>query len=190
MHEIDNLEPYPIKPWPSVTTPLSALTASYRKLSSNNRSASNRSIFVANAQRREYRQCAQQSHPNVDHQRRCEPCGDDPLARSRAPLTPHARPGPQPSSRAPAIRRSPRRLCKPVQDPYALGVTDTAPYFHDKGAKTLRNAVAHYQRSFNFTDAQDLVGSRSLGGLITLTDNDVDDIVAYLKLLGPNRIDK
>ena len=60
----------------------------------------------------------------------------------------------------------------------------------DKGAKTLRNAVAHYQRSFNFTDAQDLVGSRSLGGLITLTDNDVGDIVAYLKLLGPNRIDK
>ena len=34
------------------------------------------------------------------------------------------------------------------------------------------------------------VGSASLGGLIVLTDNDVDDIVAYLKLLGPNRIDK
>jgi hypothetical protein len=54
----------------------------------------------------------------------------------------------------------------------------------------LLHAVAHYQRFFNFTDAQDPVGSRSLGGLITLTDNDVDDIVAYLKLLGPNRIDK
>jgi hypothetical protein len=32
------------------------------------------------------------------------------------------------------------------------------------------------------------VGSRSLGGLIVLTDNDVDDIVEYLKLLGPNRM--
>jgi hypothetical protein len=67
------------------------------------------------------------------------------------------------------------------------GVKDTAPYFHDNGAKTLRDAVAHYQRFFNFTEAQDPVGSRSLGGFIVLTDNDVDDIVAYLKLLGPNR---
>lgn len=71
--------------------------------------------------------------------------------------------------------------------PTLWGVKDTAPYFHDNGAKTLRDAVAHYQRFFNFTEAQDPVGSRSLGGLITLTDNDVDDIVAYLKLLGPNR---
>jgi cytochrome c peroxidase len=71
--------------------------------------------------------------------------------------------------------------------PTLWGVKDTAPYFHDNGAKTLRDAVAHYQRFFNFTEAQDPVGSRSLGGLITLTDGDVDDIVAYLKLLGPNR---
>ena len=55
-------------------------------------------------------------------------------------------------------------------------------------AKTLRDAVAHYQRFFNFTESQDPVGSRSLGGLIVLTDNDVDDIVEYLKLLGPNRM--
>jgi cytochrome c peroxidase len=71
--------------------------------------------------------------------------------------------------------------------PTLWGVKDTAPYFHDNGAKTLRDAVAHYQRFFNFTEAQDPVGSRSLGGLITLTDSDVDDIVAYLQLLGPNR---
>ena len=70
------------------------------------------------------------------------------------------------------------------------GVKDTAPYFHDNGAKTLRDAVAHYQRFFNFTEAEDPVGSRSLGGLLELTDSDVDDIVAYLKLLGPNRIDR
>ena len=70
------------------------------------------------------------------------------------------------------------------------GVKDTAPYFHDNGAKTLRDAVAHYQRFFNFTEAQDPVGSQSLGGFIVLTDDDVDDIVAYLKLLGPNRRDQ
>jgi cytochrome c peroxidase len=67
--------------------------------------------------------------------------------------------------------------------PTLWGVKDTAPYFHDNGAKTLRDAVAHYQRFFNFTEAQDPVGSASLGGFITLTDDDVDDIVAYLKLL-------
>ena len=47
----------------------------------------------------------------------------------------------------------------------------------------------HYQRFFK-TETEDPVGSASLGGFIVLTDNDVDDIVAYLKLLGPNRIDK
>ena len=70
--------------------------------------------------------------------------------------------------------------------PTLWGVADTAPYFHNNGAKTLRDAVAHYQRFFNFTEAQDPVGSQSLGGKITLTDDDVDDIVAYLQLLGPN----
>ena len=74
--------------------------------------------------------------------------------------------------------------------PTLWGVKDTAPYFHNNGAKTLRDAVAHYQRFFNFTEAQDPVGSASLGGFIELTDNDVDDIVAYLQLLGPNRKDK
>ena len=49
------------------------------------------------------------------------------------------------------------------------GVKDTAPYFHNNGAKTLRDAVAHYQRFFNFTEAQDPVGSRSLAGLTLLT---------------------
>jgi cytochrome c peroxidase len=67
--------------------------------------------------------------------------------------------------------------------PTLWGVKDTAPYFHDNGAKTLRDAVTHYQRFFNFTEAQDPVGSRTLGGFIVLTDEDVDDIVAYLQLL-------
>ena len=67
--------------------------------------------------------------------------------------------------------------------PTLWGVKDTAPYFHDNGAKTLHDAVSHYQRFFNFTEAQDPVGSRTLGGFIVLTDQDVDDIVAYLQLL-------
>jgi cytochrome c peroxidase len=71
--------------------------------------------------------------------------------------------------------------------PTLWGVKDTAPYFHDNSAKTLRDAVVHYKRFFNFTEDQDPVGSRSLGGRIVLTDADVDDIVAYLKLLGPDR---
>jgi cytochrome c peroxidase len=71
--------------------------------------------------------------------------------------------------------------------PTLWGVKDTAPYFHNNGAKTLRDAVAHYQRFFNFTTAQDPVGSLSLGGFVVLTDSDVDEIVAYLKLLGPDR---
>lgn len=78
-------------------------------------------------------------------------------------------------------------LAQNFKIPPLWGVKDTAPYFHDNGAKTLREAVAHYQRFFNFTEAQDPVGSASLGGFITLTDGDVDDIVAYLNLLGPNR---
>ena len=72
--------------------------------------------------------------------------------------------------------------------PTLWGIKDTAPYFHNNGARTLRDAVAHYQRFFNFTEAQDPVGSRSLGGFIELTDDDVDDIVAYLQLLGSNRM--
>jgi len=74
-------------------------------------------------------------------------------------------------------------LAENFKIPTLWGVKDTAPYFHDNGAKTLRDAVAHYQRFFNSTPAQDPVGSETLGGRITLTDDDVDDIVAYLKLL-------
>ena len=67
--------------------------------------------------------------------------------------------------------------------PTRWGVKDTAPYFHNNRARPLRDAVAYYQRFFNFTEAQGPGGSRTLGGFIELTDNDVDDIVAYLKLL-------
>jgi cytochrome c peroxidase len=96
---------------------------------------------------------------------------------------------PTPPTPPPSIR--PRAFfANQFKIPTLWGVKDTAPYFHDNGAKTLRDAVAHYQRFFNFTEAQDPVGSATLGGFITLTDDDVDDIVAYLKLLGPDRRDK
>lgn len=81
-------------------------------------------------------------------------------------------------------------LAENFKIPTLWGVKDTAPYFHDNGARTLRDAVAHYKRFFNFTEAQDPVGSASLGGFIALTDDDVDDIVAYLQLLGPNRMNR
>ncbi len=81
-------------------------------------------------------------------------------------------------------------LAQNFKIPTLWGVKDTAPYFHDNGARTLRDAVAHYKRFFNFTAAQDPVGSETLGGFITLTDDDVDDIVAYLQLLGPIRMNK
>jgi len=67
--------------------------------------------------------------------------------------------------------------------PTLWGISQTAPYFHDNGAKTLRDAVHHYVRFFNFPCDVDPVGSCTLGGLIELTEDDVDDIVAYLKLL-------
>jgi cytochrome c peroxidase len=89
---------------------------------------------------------------------------------------------PAPPSPPPTVR--PRAFFANLfKIPTLWGVKDTAPYFHDNGAKTLRDAVAHYQRFFNFTEAQDRVGSRTLGGFIVLTDQDVDDIVAYLQLL-------
>ena len=131
------------------------------------------------------RQRTQQSDPDVGRQRRDQPGGDDRFARCRAAPRPHSSAAQPPPSVIPRAF-----FAELFKIPTLWGVKDTAPYFHDNGAKTLRDAVAHYQRFFNFTEAQDPVGSRSLGGLITLTDDDVDDIVAYLKLLGPNRIDK
>jgi hypothetical protein len=69
------------------------------------------------------------------------------------------------------------------------GVKDTARHFHDNGAKTLRDAVGHYQRFFK-SPAEDPVGSLTLSGFFVLTDDDVDDIVAYSQLLGPNARDR
>ena len=88
-----------------------------------------------------------------------------------------------PAAQPPPFIRPRAFFAEAFKIPTLWGIKDTAPYFHNNGAKTLRAAVAHYKRFFNFTEAQDPVGSRSLGGFIVLTDSDVDDIVAYLQLL-------
>ena len=53
------------------------------------------------------------------------------------------------------------------------GIRHTAPYFHDNSAKTLED-VAHHYANFFFV---------ATGGLIQLTPQDEQDIVAFLKLL-------
>jgi cytochrome c peroxidase len=53
------------------------------------------------------------------------------------------------------------------------GIRHTAPYFHDNSARTLEDVAAHYAKFFNVAS----------GGLITLTPEDEQDIVAFMKLL-------
>jgi hypothetical protein len=63
--------------------------------------------------------------------------------------------------------------------PSLWGVRRTAPYFHDNSAKTLEELAEHYKKFF-------IAVSTPAGGgepTIVLTDQDLADIVAYLKLL-------
>lgn len=53
------------------------------------------------------------------------------------------------------------------------GIRRTGPYFHDNSAKTLEDVAAHYTRFFNVAS----------NGLIQLTLQDEQDLVAYMKLL-------
>ena len=57
--------------------------------------------------------------------------------------------------------------------PTLWGVTKTAPYFHDNDAKTLEAVALHYRNFF-------LVVS---GGFLFLDDQDLADMVAFMKLL-------
>ena len=62
--------------------------------------------------------------------------------------------------------------------PTLLGIRDTAPFFHDNSAATLRDAVAHYgSRSFNESPAVAFVGP------IVLSGHDIDDLTAFLESL-------
>lgn len=53
------------------------------------------------------------------------------------------------------------------------GIRHTAPYFHDNSAKTLEDVAAHYALFFNIVT----------GGFINLTQQDQQDMVAFMKLL-------
>jgi cytochrome c peroxidase len=61
------------------------------------------------------------------------------------------------------------------------GIRHTAPYFHDNSAKTLEDVLRHY-RTF-FAIATDLDGPGPEPPLNDLTEQDQQDIIAFLKLL-------
>jgi cytochrome c peroxidase len=59
------------------------------------------------------------------------------------------------------------------------GIRRTAPYFHDNSARTLEDVVEHYRQFFLIVS--DPPGDE--GPAILLTDQDKQDIVAFMKLL-------
>ena len=62
------------------------------------------------------------------------------------------------------------------------GITKTAPYFHDNSARALEDVVEHYRQFFLVvSDPDGPLGPA--GPLISLTEQDKKDIVAFLKLL-------
>jgi len=63
--------------------------------------------------------------------------------------------------------------------PQLWGVADTAPYFHDSSAKTLEEVMLHYKKFFEIVTDPKIDGDPA----IELTDQDQQDLVAYLKLL-------
>lgn len=65
--------------------------------------------------------------------------------------------------------------------PTLWGVANTAPYFHDNSAKTLADVAAHYNQFFTVVSDPD--GPGPIPPLLSLTDQDQADIVAYMKLL-------
>jgi cytochrome c peroxidase len=61
------------------------------------------------------------------------------------------------------------------------GIRDTAPYFHDNSAKTLEAVAEHYRRFFLIVT--DVDGPGPNPPLVDLTDQDKNDIVAFMKRL-------
>mgnify|MGYP001814634995 CR=1 FL=1 len=62
--------------------------------------------------------------------------------------------------------------------PQLWGVKDTAPYFHDNSAETLEDVLEQYNFMF---DSQ--MGFPITDGNVKLTEQDIADIVAFLRLL-------
>jgi len=63
--------------------------------------------------------------------------------------------------------------------PSLRNIKNTAPYFHDNSAKTLEEVMAHYVNLFQLAFDEGLPP----GGDGRLTQQDVDDIIAYMQLL-------
>jgi cysteine-rich repeat protein len=62
--------------------------------------------------------------------------------------------------------------------PALVGIRDTAPFFHDNSAATLRDAVAHYgSEAFNRSPAGAIFGP------IKLSSADIDDLTAFIESL-------
>ncbi len=61
------------------------------------------------------------------------------------------------------------------------GVSKTAPYFHDNSSKTLEAVAAHYQLFFAIITDPD--GPGPIPPAVILTEQDMADMVAYMKLL-------
>jgi cytochrome c peroxidase len=62
--------------------------------------------------------------------------------------------------------------------PQLFGVKHTAPYFHDNSAKSLRDVLEHHV--FFFTSN---LGFPITDSNILLTEQDIEDIIAFLRLL-------
>jgi cytochrome c peroxidase len=62
--------------------------------------------------------------------------------------------------------------------PQLMGVRHTAPYFHDNSAKTLEEVLQHYVFFFTANAGFPITDSN-----IQLTQRDIDDIIAFMKLL-------
>jgi cytochrome c peroxidase len=63
--------------------------------------------------------------------------------------------------------------------PPLWGVANTAPYFHDNSAKTLEDVMLHYKKFFAAVTDPVIDGDPA----IDLTDQDQQDIIAFLRLL-------
>jgi cytochrome c peroxidase len=63
--------------------------------------------------------------------------------------------------------------------PQLWGVSSTAPYFHDNSAKTLEDVLLHYKKFFAIVTDPGVDGDPA----VDLTDQDQQDIIAFLRLL-------
>ena len=62
--------------------------------------------------------------------------------------------------------------------PQLFGVRHTAPYFHDNSAKTLEDVLRQYVFFFTSNHGFPITDSN-----ILLTQQDIDDIISFLKIL-------